>query len=90
MLVLAGRAAERFLTRRWNHTNASADYHAAVGYASYVCRSDKEVTAYPKWLDLRAQELVTLWQHAIRAAARLWSKDDIYRGSKQESLSKQL
>ena len=66
---LAGRAAEKLFTGRWNHVGARGDYRNAADYALYVCGSSEETSAFIKWLDLRAGAFVKIHEAQIAKVA---------------------
>ena len=66
---LAGRAAERLLTGRWNHVGARTDYDQALDILSFICSSPEQLSLYFRLMDLRARALVDLCRVQIERIA---------------------
>jgi Peptidase family M41 len=56
---LAGREAQRLITRRYDHRGASSDYRNALNLVVHLVGSSEEANAYFRWLQVRAHKLVS-------------------------------
>jgi len=66
---LAGHIAEKQFSGRNNWVHSSHDRRAAADYAAYLVGSDEELAACLKWLWVRTENLVSLYQQQIAALA---------------------
>ena len=72
-VCLAGNAAIKKLTGRWDNIGAEDDYHQAAGFALYVTGDGgDEVNALVRWLQIRAAGVVNnQWPYIEAVAAAL-------------------
>lgn len=58
MACLAGHAAEIIYSGHENWVGASQDNHLAIHLALYVTKSNEEIEAFIKWMQIRTMELL--------------------------------
>jgi hypothetical protein len=71
IVLLAGSHAERTLLGRAKYLGSGLDFFEAVRYASYLCRTRREMSAYLRWMQLRVRALTESpsWRQPIGALA---------------------
>jgi hypothetical protein len=71
IVLLAGSQAERMALGRAKYLGSGLDFFEAVRYASYLCRTRPEISAYLRWMQLRVRALVEspTWRRPIEALA---------------------
>lgn len=71
IVLLAGGQAERLSLGRRNYRGGSLDFYEAMRLATPICRTSQEMSAYLRWLQLRAHALVEspTWRQPIEALA---------------------
>jgi ATP-dependent Zn protease len=71
IVLLAGSQAERMALGRAKYLGSGLDFFEAVRYASYLCRTRREMSAYLRWMQLRVRALVESprWRRPIQALA---------------------
>jgi hypothetical protein len=71
IVLLAGSQAERMALGRAKYLGSGLDFFEAVRYASYLCPTRREISAYLRWMQLRVRALVESpsWRHPIQALA---------------------
>ena len=60
LVAYAGNAAERLLTRRKVSDGSHKDFQDAYDYVSLLIQDEEEVYAYLKWLQLRAENILSI------------------------------
>jgi hypothetical protein len=58
VVSLAGREGERLVTGRYDHRGAAGDYQFALNLVTQLVGSSEEATAYFRWLEVRARQLI--------------------------------
>jgi len=96
MTTLAGGIAERLWTRRrpgrpddWSQRiidGAYADSTKAVDFAGSMSASAEETSAYLRWLEVGAKQMVANGSKAIEAVAHALLKDRTLSGKKIEAI----
>lgn len=71
LTALAGPEAEASFAGRYSHVGAAGDWEAATSIAFIRCGSTEEVSAYLRWMELRARGLLRAHWHRVGARGSL-------------------
>jgi len=76
MVLLAGSQAERMALGRARPLGGSLDFYEAMRCAGDLCRTQQEMSAYLRWMQLRVRALVASpsWRGPIEALAAVLAK----------------
>ena len=58
IVSLSGREGERLIAARYDHRGADRDYKNALDSVDSLVPSNEEATAYFRWLEVRARQLI--------------------------------